>query len=186
MKKDNLKLLILGSFSLAYYFFGNGNPQSLFLYVGIIFLSIAFVAEIFPYLSQIKRFSKAELETIDLMTGVEFENYMAFLLEKNGYLKVKVTQSYGDQGIDIIAQKDNIKFGFQCKRWKKNVGNKAIQEVHAGIGYYSLDKAIVVTNSYFTQSAKQLASKLDVELWDRKTLIKFLEDYKKSEKTLAN
>nr|MBO1341142.1 restriction endonuclease [Enterococcus sp. 665A] len=170
---------MLGSFSLAYYFVGDGNPNVLFLYIGIIFLLITFITEVFPYLSQIKRFSKAELETIDLMTGLEFEKYMAFLLEKNGYLKVKVTQSYGDQGIDIIAQKNDLNFGFQCKRWKKNVGNKAIQEVHAGIGYYSLDRAIVITNSYFTKPAKQLAEKLDVELWDRKNLIKFLEDYKK-------
>ncbi|WP_244323956.1 restriction endonuclease [Enterococcus casseliflavus] len=86
-----------------------------------------------------------------------------------------MTKAFGDQGIDVIASKNGCKHGIQCKRWKNKVGNKAVQEVYAGIGYYSLDKAIVLTNSYFTESAKQLAAKLDVELWDRSKLIKMIE-----------
>lgn len=149
------------------------------MYIGIILIILGALAELYPYFSKIKRFSKAELSTIDQMKGIEFEEYMAFLLEKFGYVKPKITKAYGDQGIDIITRKEDKKIGIQCKRWKKKVGNKAVQEVHAGIGYYSLDKAIVVTNSYFTESAKQLARKLDVELWDRAHLTKLLEESKR-------
>ena len=91
---------------------------------------------------------------------------------------LKVTPAQSDQGIDIITSKDTMKIGIQCKRWKRKVGNKAIQEVYSGVGFYSLDKAIVVTNSYFTDSAKELAAKLDVELWDRNTLVKLIKDTK--------
>ncbi|WP_430609074.1 restriction endonuclease [Enterococcus sp. DIV0876] len=39
----------------------------------------------------------------------------------------------------------------------------------------SLDKAIVLTNSYFTDSAKELPQRLNVALWDRSTLTKMTE-----------
>ena len=86
----------------------------------------------------------------------------------------------------MIAQKGDIKIGIQCKRWKKKIGNKAVQEVHAGVGYYSLDKGIVLTNSAFTNSAKDLAEKLSVEIWDRSDLITLIESMKKQEKKEAN
>lgn len=135
--------------------------------------------QLFPYISKIKRYSNAQIKQIDQMSGTDFEEYSAFLLEKCGYSKPRITKKYGDQGIDIITSKDDLKIGFQCKRWKKKVGNKAVQEVHAGIGYYSLDKAIVITNSYYTESAKELAKKLNVELWNRNDLIKLIENSKR-------
>lgn len=110
------------------------------------------------------------------MNEKEFEEYAAFLISKNQFEQIKITKDYGDQGIDLIATKNGIKYGIQCKRWKKNVGNKAIQEVYAGIGFYSLDKAVVLTNSYFTDSVKQLSKKLNVELWDRNELNKMIEN----------
>ncbi len=164
-----------------YYF----NSDSNYLIATFVFIVLSLVLALYPFLSEIKRFSRAQIESIDSMDGFEFEKYTKYLLEKNGYSNVKLTQKYGDQGIDVIAQKDNVKIGIQCKRWKKNVGNKAVQEVHAGIGYYSLNKGIVLTNSFFTNSAKDLAKKLSVEIWDRSDLISLIENMKKSEKKEA-
>ena len=82
----------------------------------------------------------------------------------------EVTQSSGDQGIDVIAQKNGSKLGIQAKCYSGSVGNSAIQEAVAGLGYYNLDKAIVVTNSYFTDSAIKLAEANGVVLWDRNIL----------------
>ncbi|NLM67864.1 MAG: restriction endonuclease, partial [Enterococcus sp.] len=82
-----------------------------------------------------------------------------------------------DQGVDVIATKNKEKYAFQCKRWNKKVGNKAIQEIYAGKDYYGLQHAIVITNPSFTDSAKQLAKKLNVQLWDRDTLAKQIETY---------
>ncbi|WP_430609075.1 restriction endonuclease [Enterococcus sp. DIV0876] len=70
------------------------------------------------------------------MTETDFEDYTTYLLSKHQFEKVRQTKAYGDQGIDVSAKKDGVTYGIQCKRWKKNVGNKAIQEVYAGIGYY--------------------------------------------------
>ncbi|WP_242326898.1 restriction endonuclease [Enterococcus avium] len=183
-KVKNLSDLAKFFFRLAvilcgtYYFNSNNN----FLIAAIIFALFSFLVAIYPLLSEIKKFSRAQIETIDNMDGFEFEKYTKYLLEHNGYSNVRLTQKYGDQGIDVIAKKDNVKIGIQCKRWKKKVGNKAVQEVHAGIGYYSLDKGIVLTNSSFTNSAKELAKKLSVDIWDRSDLIFLIENMKKNEK----
>lgn len=151
-------------------------------YVGIFLIVISIFQSVYPYINKRLKFRNAELLSIDQMSGTEFEEYTAFLLEQNGFSKVKVTKQYGDQGIDVIAQKDNIKYGIQCKRWKKNVGNKAVQEVYAGIGYYKLDRAIVFTNSQFTKSAQELAKQLDVELWNRTQLSGMIETYRLNNK----
>ncbi|WP_265457485.1 restriction endonuclease [Enterococcus sp. HY326] len=150
-----------------------------YLYGLLLCLLLWLVLNLYPIFSQKHRFARAELVIIDEMSGIEFEQYTKFLLTKVGYLKIKETSRIGDQGIDLLAQKDGVSYGFQCKRWKKKVGNKAVQEVHAGLGYYGLDQGIVITNNYFTKSASELAAKLNVRLWARDDLAKILREQQK-------
>ena len=51
---------------------------------------------------------------------------------KKGFVNVEVTQGSGDQGVDILAQKDDVKYAIQCKRHKNPLGNTPVQEVNAG------------------------------------------------------
>ena len=110
----------------------------------------------------------------DNMEGHQFEVFCADLLKKNGYKGVSVTQGSRDQGVDIIAFRDGIKYGIQCKCYSCTVGNEAVQEVYAGIAYHRCNKGIVLTNNYFTSSAISLAQRVGVILWDRDALIKLL------------
>lgn len=180
---DGAKLFFWMAVLSGFVYYYNSSNET--LAIVFVFTVLFVIATLYPVISEIKRFSKAQIEEIDSMDGFEFEKYTKYLLEKNGYSSVQLTQKYGDQGIDVIAQKDNVKIGIQCKRWKKRVGNKAVQEVHAGIGYYSLDKGVVLTNSLFTNSAKELARKLSVDIWDRSDLITLIENMKKQEKKEA-
>lgn len=111
---------------------------------------------------------------IDDMSGLEFEHFLKILFENLGY-KVSLTQASQDQGIDLIIEKDNRISGVQAKNYSNAVGNKAVQEVIAGSQYYHCDESIVVTNNYFTEQARKLATETNVNLWDRdilKTLLK--------------
>ena len=99
------------------------------------------------------------------MDGYEFENQCAKKLKRKHFSKIKVPQSSGDQGIDIIDLKHRKKYGILCKYYTHPDGNKAVQEAYAGANFYDCDKAVVKTNITFTKSATQLAQKLDVELW---------------------
>lgn len=46
-----------------------------------------------------------------------------------------------------------------------------MQEAYAGAGYYNCDVALVITNSTLTRSAKELAKKLNVAIWENIDLI---------------
>lgn len=96
------------------------------------------------------------------MTGIEYEELCAEILRKRGF-QVTLTKASGDQGIDIIAWRDGIKYGIQCKYYKGSVPNKAVQEAYSGARFYDCDRAAVMTNSELTASAKELAAKLNVD-----------------------
>lgn len=113
-------------------------------------------------------------DKFDYMVGHDFEYYCAKILEKNGFNNVEVTPGSGDNGIDIIAYKDGVKYGVQCKCYSSDIGIKAIQEVFAGAKYYDCHVPAVLTNRYFTRQAKELAEKTNVLLWDRDKLIELI------------
>ncbi|URJ45208.1 restriction endonuclease [Paenibacillus polymyxa] len=97
--------------------------------------------------------------------GVYFEQLVMEIFGQYGY-HVKSTKITGDQGVDLIMIKENKKVAVQCKRYKNNVNNKAVQEAFAGMHFYNCDHSMVVTSSTFTKGARQLANALQVELID--------------------
>lgn len=100
------------------------------------------------------------------MTGENFEVYLMHQFRRMGY-RVTHTGQSGDFGADLILNKYGRKTIVQAKRYSGTVGIKAVQEVISAREYYHAKNAIVVTNSYFTKSAKELARKCKVKLWDR-------------------
>lgn len=118
----------------------------------------------------------AEVADFDKMDGQEFERFCAKLLLKNGYEDVSLTKTSGDQGIDIIAYRDGIKYGIQCKCYSSDIGNSAVQEVFAGKSYYKCNVGIVLTNQHFSASAIQLAENNGVVLWGREDLVRLIKN----------
>lgn len=112
-----------------------------------------------------------DVSDVDFMDGHEFEHFCANLLRKNGFVNVIVTQGSGDQGVDVIASKNGIKYAVQCKNYNvSSLSNKPIQEVYAGKAYYNCHVGVVLTNSTFTPGAVKLAEATGVLLWDRDVL----------------
>jgi restriction system protein len=93
----------------------------------------------------------------DRMTATEFEAFCADELRRAGW-QAQVTKRARDQGVDVIAEKNDVRVVLQCKLWNQPVGNKAVQEAVAGKGYEKAQHAAVVTNSRYTTAAQQLAS----------------------------
>ncbi len=110
---------------------------------------------------------EAELEGIDQMEGHAFEYWCACLLEDMGFEKVTVTPGSGDQGVDITAEKDEVRFAFQCKCYHTDLGNTPVQEVYTGKAIYRCHVGVVMTNSYYTKSAIAAAEATGILLWDR-------------------
>lgn len=98
--------------------------------------------------------------------GVEFEHEMCRILKKNGFREIKMTKTSGDFGADILAKRNGLIFAIQCKYYTGTVGVDAVQQASSGCQYYEADLPVVVTNSYFTRNAVQLAEQTGVVLWD--------------------
>lgn len=131
------------------------------------------LAVLFLLLRLFKPRKRRSLQEIDVMTGHEFEVYLGELFKRHGY-KTKVTSASGDYGADLILHKGGQKIVVQAKRYKNSVGIRAVQEIIPAIAYYKADVAWVVTNSYLTKQAQNLADANEVVVIDREELIKWL------------
>lgn len=146
--------------------------------VAIVIGVIIFISMVCTIYRKLHR--KYTLKQLDEMDGHQFEYACADILKANGYKHVKVTRSSGDFGVDIIAEKDKVRYAIQCKRYNHKLDNTPIQEVVGGLAYYQCDKGAVMTNQYFTEPAKQLAQVNDIELLDRDTLSHMVDKTEKS------
>ncbi|MEH7075145.1 restriction endonuclease [Neobacillus drentensis] len=148
--------------------------------VGVVMILIIVLAVIQNKLRN-ERLRRSGIKDIDSMDGIQFEYYLKELYLSRGYA-VEVTNASGDYGADLLLKKDGKKIVVQAKRYSKDVGIKAVQEVIGAKSYYKADEAWVVSNSYFTKAAKELAQKGSVMLVDRDTLIDFILVLNPSEK----
>jgi len=138
-------------------------------------LLLVFIINLIQY-NKIKRSGILE---IDKMKGSLFEDYLYILLKSKGYV-VKKTPVTGDYGADLVLHGNNKKIIVQAKRYKNKVGIKAVQEIAAAKSHYKADECWVITNNYYTKPAKGLATSNDVKLVDRDTLIKWMNEMRKS------
>lgn len=116
------------------------------------------------------------IDDIDNMSGREFEKYLFQLFEQMGYICTLTSES-NDQGLDLIVERYGKKIGIQAKCYKNKVGNNAVQEVLSGVQYYNCDEGMVITNSLFTSSADDLATKTGIVLWNRAKLMEIMSQY---------
>ena len=106
------------------------------------------------------------LRGVDTMDGIGFEYYVAQLLIEKRYINVTLTEQY-DYGVDILAEKDGIRWGVQIKRYSGLVKAAAVRQVVAGLSLYDCDRGMVITNSTFSEVAKHLAESNNCVLIDR-------------------
>lgn len=134
-----------------------------------VIMGVMITARLLRKLYLARRFQKAGMLDVDRFTGRQFEQYLQFLFEKLGF-KTTLTPPQGDFGADLILERDGLRTAVQAKRFAGTVGVEAVQQVVAAMPFYECNRAIVVTNSYFSKRAKELAKANQVELWDRKKL----------------
>jgi restriction system protein len=168
--ENNIKLILLliagGSF-----YFTRSLPITTFI-VAIAGLLMVIHA-LYKSKKEKERLRNSRIEEIDSMDGIQFEYYLKELYLSRGY-GVEVTSASGDYGADLLLKKDGKKIVAQAKRYAKDVGIKAVQEVIGAKSYYQSDEAWVVSNSYFTKAARELAQKGNVLLVDRDGLMDFI------------
>tara|TARA_B100001093_G_C26773937_1_gene991446 strand:+ start:235 stop:939 length:705 start_codon:yes stop_codon:yes gene_type:complete len=109
--------------------------------------------------------NKAEknIEYDNSIDPYEYEYFCAAQFKKFGW-KAEATKGSSDQGVDVKASKEGVNLVAQCKKFAKPVGNKAVQEIVAGIKYYKADVGVVIAPNGYTKSAKKLAEANSIKL----------------------
>jgi restriction system protein len=165
---EELLKLLLVMIALGSYLYTNSIAATGFI-VGLAIVLLVILA-ILKTITENDKLRKSGMQDIDKMDGIQFEHYLKELFKSQGYV-VAVTQASGDFGADLILKNNEKKIVVQAKRYSKNVGIKAVQEVSAAVKYYNSDEGWVVSNSFFTQAATKLATTVGVRLVDRNELI---------------
>lgn len=138
---------------------------------GAITIFIAFaVFNSIRQMNEIQKVRNSGISEVDTMDGFQFEHYLVELFKSEGFSAVRTPDS-GDFGADVILKKEGKKIVVQAKRYRSNVGIKAVQEVIGALNYYKADEAWVVTNSDYTKAAKKLAIESNVRLVNRDELV---------------
>lgn len=129
-------------------------------------------------------FNNMSLKLLDSLDGVQFENLCCELLNKLGYTNIKKTKVTGDFGLDIICEKDGVKYGIQCKCYSSSISLDAVQQAYAGSAYYNCDVPVVMSNMYFTDGAQELARVIGVTIWSRHFFIEQLGKLQNNKKVM--
>jgi HJR/Mrr/RecB family endonuclease len=136
----------------------------------ITLLVVLIIIGFFSYLAtKHRKFHAIQIANIDAMSGVEFEQYLQKLLGLRGY-SVNITQATGDLGVDLIASLGAYKYAVQAKRSRSKISRRAVSDAVAGLQHYCCNRAMVITNNYFTRGAVTLAQSTNCTLVDRDLL----------------
>ena len=111
----------------------------------------------------INEYSQSQ-EFTDDIDPYEYEHFCATQFLMNGWDEAEATSGSSDQGVDVVAKRGDEHLVGQCKKYQKPVGNSAVQEVVAGMGYYGANVGVVISNAGFTNSAKKLAEANNIKL----------------------
>lgn len=115
-----------------------------------------------------------------ITTPTEFERTVAMLLDKMGYEEVKHVGGAGDKAIDITCYRDGLHFAVQCKKWTTKVDSRTMQHFCVMMkDYHEIERGIFITSSTFTENAKDIATKFNVELIDGFKLKELMDKYAK-------
>jgi len=154
------------------------SSDSLPLVIAFLVLIAASVlaAMLFVAFRRNQKLKAIQLSGVDVMDGFVFEKYVAELLKDQGFSNVRLTEKY-DLGVDAIADKDGERWGIQIKRNHGKTKAESVRQVVTALNHYQCTRSMVVSNSLFTGSARQLAASNNCILVDRPVLGEWIVAY---------
>ena len=104
------------------------------------------------------------------MKGVRFEESLADLYRKMGY-SVRQTKGSGDEGIDLILEKEGIKIVVQCKGHAKPIGVGVVRDLYGAMMHFGAPTAVLACPAGFTEGVMQFVRGKPIKLVSAKELI---------------
>jgi restriction system protein len=119
------------------------------------------------------------------LEGVEFEHFVAHLLEAMGY-RARVTDASGDGGFDIVAHRDPLGveapiIKVQCKRTTASQGGPQVQQLTGTLSPGGEERGLFVTLGAYSKDAQHLErTRQDLRLINGNELVDLIwENYEK-------
>ncbi len=108
----------------------------------------------------------SEEHTQKELTRLEYARQCAKALEQKGYEVNPVSLGSLNSGADVVAKKFGITYAVRCRYAPDSpVEADAVKQALAGMKAKHCDAAAVMTNSTFSDDARELAEANDVLLW---------------------
>lgn len=122
------------------------------------------------------------VDSLDKLQPLVFESAIALLLEKKFEGNTWLTPKSNDKGADIIHFNENRNFLIQVKQSTSKLGINSGQEINYALPEYKNKyqrnfTPQVITNSFFNQTAIDLAKQNSIELIDRKIIENWIQEF---------
>jgi restriction system protein len=106
----------------------------------------------------------------------QFEKLIALLFQEEGFAVQRKGGANADGGIDLLAVKNGITFGVQCKFWKSwRVNVKEVRSFFGALQDFKLRNGFLITLEGYTPDAKDFATRNGIDLMDERSLLDNLE-----------
>lgn len=103
----------------------------------------------------------------------EFEDFVAYVMQKRIGGNVYITSGSGDFGVDFELDNQEGLFLGQAKAYKADVGYEPIATLHSNMIKQKATGGFLITTSSYTKAAREYASGLGIELIDGLTLVEY-------------
>jgi len=111
----------------------------------------------------------------DQLSPKAFEDEVLKLFGRLGY-KTTSTPYTADGGVDGIIEKDEKRMALQCKMVTKPVGEPVVRDLFGVITHLSIDEGWVITNSSFSNKARDWVKDKPIHLIDGRKLFKLIQE----------
>ena len=105
------------------------------------------------------------LNQVQNMDPIEFEQYVGYLYQKDGY-RVAMTVTSGDEGVDLYLRRGLSTAVVQCKRYAGTVGQPTVRDLYGAMVHNKARRAILVTSGAISRPAEDWAQGKPIELID--------------------
>lgn len=127
----------------------------------------------------IARFQKLRtLEQMQRLEPAEFEQFTAWLYTQEGYDSAVMGMT-GDQGVDVMLQKDGRKIIVQCKRYEGNVGQPTVRDLYGAMFHFQAQEAHLVTSGTISRQAEEWAVGKPIKLVDGNDLVAWVNELRR-------
>lgn len=105
------------------------------------------------------------LDAMKRMDPIEFEHYVGYLYEQDGY-KAYTTVASGDEGIDLFVSKRRQTTVVQVKRYAGTVGQPVVRDLYGVMIHTKSQRAALVTTGRLSRAAESWAQGKPIDLID--------------------